>query len=361
MQLALRYTSDGAEKEITFPRKKLLPELAKPHEPQLIVFTSLHQDAQIFGYVAHKYKDALQISLDEHLMNWNNALANGLDKLQKRMYEQYIRKQLAALSVRDPSTGLFNKRGFLEQLPKHSGKQDYLLLLISYPERQEHESAAFLARHTWIANALRLSVPTDEVIARLDEHVFVVLSYADTREEPKRFADRHITLLEAKMREIMGVVPYQQFPELLTDCSKQHFQKLSEAEELIEERLQLLQAQTEALTDASGNYIDKLYRMHREIWSAPQKEWSLPEMAECIGISTSHFQKIYKKEYGISCNKDIIHARIEKAKWLLRHTELRVQEISVSCGYHDNSHFMRQFKERVGMSALQYRETGEDV
>ena len=51
----------------------------------------------------------------------------------------------------------------------------------------------------------------------------------------------------------------------------------------------------------------------------------------------------------------IIQARMQRAKKLLADTTLTVQEIADQCGYKTPTHFMRQFKERAGISATQYR------
>ena len=45
----------------------------------------------------------------------------------------------------------------------------------------------------------------------------------------------------------------------------------------------------------------------------------------------------------------------DKAKKLLQYTDLRIQEIAVQCGYQNVSHFMRQFKDKCGITAMQYR------
>ena len=46
---------------------------------------------------------------------------------------------------------------------------------------------------------------------------------------------------------------------------------------------------------------------------------------------------------------------MNKAMQLLRHTDFKVQEIALHCGYNNENHFMRQFKEKIGVTALQYR------
>ena len=58
---------------------------------------------------------------------------------------------------------------------------------------------------------------------------------------------------------------------------------------------------------------------------------------------------------------DVIEARLAKAKQLLKFSELRIQEIAQQCGYHNESHFMRQFKNKVGMTALQFRQSKQSA
>jgi len=81
----------------------------------------------------------------------------------------------------------------------------------------------------------------------------------------------------------------------------------------------------------------------------------LEEIMRRIGISRSHFQRVYKELFSISCGDDVIRARIEKSKQLLVYTDLRIQEIALQCGYSNESHFMRQFKDKCGITATQFR------
>ena len=43
------------------------------------------------------------------------------------------------------------------------------------------------------------------------------------------------------------------------------------------------------------------------------------------------------------------------AKQLLKTTDLRINEVASSCGYQNSTHFMRQFKEKTGISPSEYR------
>ena len=66
-------------------------------------------------------------------------------------------------------------------------------------------------------------------------------------------------------------------------------------------------------------------------------------------------QKLYKTHFGISYMEDLIDARTSMAKQLLQTTDLQVTEIAEACGYRNDVHFMRQFKEKTGMSPSEYR------
>lgn len=63
-----------------------------------------------------------------------------------------------------------------------------------------------------------------------------------------------------------------------------------------------------------------------------------------LNISTSYFQHIYKKLFGVPVNQDIIKGRIENAARLLHGTDASVSEIAEQCGYENLEHFSRQFK-----------------
>lgn len=342
-----------------FLLKELVPDLAVPHEPQLKVFISLHRGVQIFGYIAVTYNDGHEICLDDHFMNWCNVVANGFDALQKKHYQHYIRQQLETLSVIDPATGLYNKRGLMEQLPglparSSESDQGYICILISYVCRKSHSEKHGSDLELMIANALRLSSDNSELLCRLQSDLFAAVLPAED-DDIQRTAERRIMRLEEKMRYIQGSVLQRQMPELVTEHGILQFDKLSKAEALISDMQQQMLQKAEAAAIVAGGSKERLHRMRREIFASPEKEWSISEAAGLIGISVSHFQRMYKSEFGITFKEELITARLEKAKKLLRSTDLRVQEISDACGYNDYSHFMRQFKDKVGTSALQYR------
>lgn len=91
------------------------------------------------------------------------------------------------------------------------------------------------------------------------------------------------------------------------------------------------------------------------MYSAPREVPDVGTMAERVGMSNSGFQHFYKKMFGVGVMTDVINGRIECAKRLLSTTNLTVAEVAEQCGYRNEYHFMRQFKERIGKTPTTYR------
>lgn len=105
----------------------------------------------------------------------------------------------------------------------------------------------------------------------------------------------------------------------------------------------------------SSVHSEKLRLLRSDIYSNPSEFRSVAKMAEQLSLSPSHFQALYKSEFGISCYEDVLNARLERAKYYLKNTSLSVSRIAELCGYENDVHFIRQFKLRTGLTASAYR------
>lgn len=98
-----------------------------------------------------------------------------------------------------------------------------------------------------------------------------------------------------------------------------------------------------------------IIKLHLEIEANPNYPWTIEEMANRLNMSVSYFQSIYKKNFGISCMKDILIKRIELAKNYLKNSGYSISQIADLCGYQNKEHFCRQFKQFTTITASQYR------
>jgi len=107
-------------------------------------------------------------------------------------------------------------------------------------------------------------------------------------------------------------------------------------------------------------YYENMSAIRSRIYSTPQYEWSIKELADEATMSVSYFEHTYKNVFGVSVINEVISSRIEYAKYMLSTTDVPVGRIAEICGYKSDIHFMKQFKSRTGKTPSQYRKENLD-
>jgi AraC-like DNA-binding protein/mannose-6-phosphate isomerase-like protein (cupin superfamily) len=84
----------------------------------------------------------------------------------------------------------------------------------------------------------------------------------------------------------------------------------------------------------------------------------LPEMRQLaarLHLSTSHFYRLFKEQTGLSPYQYHLQIRINRARDLLRTTQLSIKQIASMLGFSNTYHFSKTFKGRIGMSPSRWR------
>ncbi len=84
---------------------------------------------------------------------------------------------------------------------------------------------------------------------------------------------------------------------------------------------------------------------------------TLSGMANQYKISPSYLSLLFTERTGKNFIDYLTERRIKKAKELLKHTDLKIYEISNAVGYNDSFYFSNCFKKITGASPSEYRET----
>jgi two-component system, response regulator YesN len=82
---------------------------------------------------------------------------------------------------------------------------------------------------------------------------------------------------------------------------------------------------------------------------------SMDSLCEKLGVSISYLSTMFKKVLDSSFGKYLIGLRMEKAKELLRFSNMKIYEIATNVGYNDVYYFSYSFKKYTGQSPKEYR------
>lgn len=114
-------------------------------------------------------------------------------------------------------------------------------------------------------------------------------------------------------------------------------------EELEQGNIQILQPD---LIGMAIRYLEQNYN----------KPIVITEMSKQLGVSYSHFHRMFKKQTKKSPQEYLIEIRLNFAKKWLIESDCTVREISLHCGFPDPYNFHRLFLKHIKMTPMAYRE-----
>lgn len=139
--------------------------------------------------------------------------------------------------------------------------------------------------------------------------------------------------------------------------------KMEELEEAVEVMVQNLSQRKESTGEdktveepeeaAAGSFIAQ--NAVKYIEENYMEKLKLSDVADHVYVSQWHLSKILNQHVEKSFSDILNHARIEKAKELLREPSLRIGDIAEKVGFLDMAHFSRVFKKHTGVSANEFR------
>ncbi|MDE7277305.1 MAG: AraC family transcriptional regulator, partial [Lachnospiraceae bacterium] len=86
---------------------------------------------------------------------------------------------------------------------------------------------------------------------------------------------------------------------------------------------------------------------------------SLNEIAAAQEVSPNYFSAMFSQEMQMTFVEYVTQKRMEKAKSLLRETEMRSNEIALAVGYKNPHYFSFVFKKTQGCTPREYRAVSE--
>ena len=87
----------------------------------------------------------------------------------------------------------------------------------------------------------------------------------------------------------------------------------------------------------------------------------IEELASMANMSKRNFMRIFKRAVGLSPVNYLMQVRLQKARKLLRETDLQIADISVMTGFSDSNYFIKCFKQSFGTTPFKFRMRFRDV
>jgi len=108
-------------------------------------------------------------------------------------------------------------------------------------------------------------------------------------------------------------------------------------------------------TSQDPKLLRRLLRARDRMDAASHEEWPVPRLARVSGVSEAHFARSFKDAFGVPPHRYLLTRRIERAKALLRDTDLPVTDIAFQTGWNSLGTFGRIFRDITGESPSELR------
>ena len=87
-----------------------------------------------------------------------------------------------------------------------------------------------------------------------------------------------------------------------------------------------------------------------------QRNITVSTLAAMCHLSSSCFSRVFKASTGYTLCQWMMRQRLQRAQVLLAEPGRTVVDVAIAVGFHDQSHFLRQFKRITGTTVQEWRQ-----
>lgn len=101
--------------------------------------------------------------------------------------------------------------------------------------------------------------------------------------------------------------------------------------------------------------LRRLLRAKDRMDAASHEDWPVQRLARVSSVSAAHFARSFKEAFGLPPHRYLLTRRLERAKALLRDTNLPILDIALQTGWNSLGTFGRTFRDVTGESPGELR------
>ncbi len=101
--------------------------------------------------------------------------------------------------------------------------------------------------------------------------------------------------------------------------------------------------------------LRRLLRAKDRMDAASHEDWPVERLASVSGVSEAHFARSFKEAFGVPPHRYLLTRRIERAKAMLRDTDMPILDIALETGWQSLGTFGRVFKDVTGQTPSELR------
>ncbi len=105
---------------------------------------------------------------------------------------------------------------------------------------------------------------------------------------------------------------------------------------------------------ANPRLLRVLAVIEEEIETPPTRE----HLAAVAGVTPRQLDRLFAEQLGTTLGEHALGVRLDRARALLRQSDLSVAEVAVACGFVATGHFSRRYRARFGLAPRQERGAG---
>lgn len=106
--------------------------------------------------------------------------------------------------------------------------------------------------------------------------------------------------------------------------------------------------------EIQADLFEQFKKARIEILTHIDRKWDAESMAALTNLGTSQFYNYYKLFFNRSPKSELLDARVERSKYLLRVEKMPVAQAAVQAGFESLPHFTRYFKKVCGVTPSEY-------